>query len=103
MAAVLYTGYHVLPFYYYYYELKNHMFEAIRVASIYTDDELRQKLVYQIKWMEIPADPQELVIERSDGYMRISLSYDEVFYFTWQGKDYEIYTFHFDAEEEGDI
>lgn len=103
IAAVLYTAYHVLPFYYYYYELKNHMAEAIRVASVYTDEELRKKIAYQIKWMEIPADPAELEIVRMGGTMRISLSYDEVFYARWMGTDYELHTFHFEAEEEGEI
>jgi hypothetical protein len=99
--AVLFSAYHIAPFYYYYFELKNHMRTVIRVASTNSDQEVRQKLMYHIKKMQIPMDPEDLKIERDEGVMRISLAYDEVFYITWNEKDYDIHTFHFHAYEEG--
>lgn len=100
-AAVLYTGYSVLPFYYCYYEIQNQMEQAIRVASTYTDAELRDKLVYHIKKLELPVNPEELRIEREAGFMKISLPYEEVFYVTWEGKEYDLHTFKFHAYAEG--
>jgi hypothetical protein len=101
IGTVLFCAYKVLPFYYYYYELQNQMAAAIRTASVYNDAEIRKKLWTQIKWMQIPAKPEALKIERFDGRMRISLPYSEVFYITWQDKEYDIHTFDFIAQEEG--
>lgn len=101
IGSVVFVAYHVLPFYYYFYELKNQMRAAIVLASTATDQEIRRKLVDKIKWMEIPADPAKLLIERGNGVMKISLAYQEVFYVTFRGKDYDIQKFDFLAEEEG--
>ena len=100
-SALIYSGYCIFPFYYYYLELQNHMEQVIGVASTDTDQEIRQKLLYQIKKMQIPANPEDLKIERGDRTMKISLPYDEVFYITWRGKDYDLYTFNFVAAAEG--
>lgn len=100
-AAVGYAGYCILPFYYCYYEMQNQMEQAIRVASTYTDSELRDKLVYHIKKLELPVSPEALKIEREPGFMRISLPYEEVFYITWKDKDYDLHTFQFNAYAEG--
>jgi|GEM_PF-638276 len=102
VAAALYAAYHILPFYYYYYDLVNQMEQLIRVASTYSDKEIRDKLTYYIKRYEIPADPADLRIIREGKRMRISLPYSEVFYITWRGKDYDLYVFNFNAYAEGD-
>lgn len=98
IGVVFYSVYNIAPFYYYYYELLNQFDAAIRVASEYNDKEIRNKLVYHIKKMQIPCDPEELRIERYDDRMKISLDYTEVFYITWDGKDHTIYEFPFHAE-----
>ena len=90
-----------MPFYYCYFELENQFASVIRVASTHTDQEIRQKLMYHIKKLEVPVDPEQLIIEREEGLMRISLEYQEVFYLTFQDKDYDIYTFDFHAFSEG--
>jgi hypothetical protein len=100
LAAALYTAYNVLPFYYYYYDLKNQFAQVIKVASVESDAEIRKKLMYFIKRYNIPCEPEDLRIERSNGVMRISLKYQEVFYVTWQGQDYTVREFDFDATEE---
>ena len=96
-----YCAWEILPFYYYYYELVSQMQTVIRVASTDTDQEIRQKLMYHIKKFEIPADPEDLKISRDGHTMSISLPYEEVFYLTYQGKDYDIYKFPFFAQAEG--
>jgi len=96
--VLVWAGYNIIPFYYYYYELQNQFDAAIRVASEYTDQEIRQKLMYHIKKMEIPAEDEDLKINRYDNRMQISLDYAEEFYVTWKEKDYTIHTFPFHAE-----
>lgn len=103
LAAVLYVAYHVLPFYYYYLEMTNHMYEAVRVASQYSDKELREKLEFQMKWMQIPADPSDLQIERFGDTIRISLPYEEVFTIPWGDDEWEVHRFEFYAVAEGRI
>ena len=100
IATTLYCAYHILPFFYYFYELENQFRTVIGVASTHTDQEIRQKLMYHIKKMEIPMDPQDLKIRREGNMMRISLPYEEVFYVTWKDKEYDIYTFKFHADVE---
>jgi len=100
IAVAAFTAYNVLPFYYYYYDLKNQFSQVITVASVESDEEIRKKLMYFIKKYQIPCEPEDLKVERSDGTMRISLKYREVFYVTWQGKDYTVHEFDFDATVE---
>lgn len=101
LAVAIFVGYNVLPFYYCYYEIQNQMDQAIKVASTYTDKELREKLWYHIKKLEIPVEEEDLKIERDSGVMRISLPYQEIFYVTYKDKDYDIHTFNFHAYAEG--
>lgn len=103
LLAVLYTAYHVIPFYYYYYELVNQMEAAVKVASLETDAELRKKLTYHIRKMQLPVDPEELRIERGGDSIRISLRYSETFFIPWRDRDIDIHTFPFYAEAEGKI
>jgi hypothetical protein len=97
IAAGAFAAYQILPFYYYYYELRNHFEQVIKVASLETDAEIRKKLMYHIKKYQIPCEPEDLKIERSDDTMTVSLAYDEVFYIRFNGKEYTLHTFHFDA------
>lgn len=101
VAALVYSAYHILPFYYYYYELQSHFEHAIRVASTEKDSEIRKRLMYHIEKYGLPVNPEDLKIDRSDRFMRISLKWQEVFYITWQGRDYDIHTFKFHAYAEG--
>lgn len=98
----LYIGYNVLPFFYYYFELKSQMESLIRVAPVYTNEQLREKLHYHMKQLKIPADINDVEIERAGNRIKMSLAYSETFYITYQDKDYDVMTFDFLAEEEGD-
>ena len=60
--------------------------QVIKVASVDTDEEIRRKLMVFIKQYQMPVDPEDLRIERTDDTMKISLKYKEVFYVTYQGK-----------------
>jgi hypothetical protein len=99
--AIGFAAYNIIPFYYYYFELVNQMEAVIRVADTENDQAIRKKLLYHIKKMQIPAVPEDLKIEREGHHMKISLSYEEVFFLTFKGKDYDIYRFPFTAYAEG--
>ena len=47
--------------------------------------------------MQIPAKPEDLKIDRSNGLINIRLRYQEIFYVSFGGKDYDIHVFNFDA------
>ena len=105
-AVVFYCGYEIIPFYYYFFELQNQFESVIKVASSDTDQEIRQKLNYHIRHMELPVGDddelrQALKIERDHGRMKISLSYEEVFSISFRGKEYVIHRFPFHAYAEG--
>lgn len=96
-AAIVTAAYQIIPFYYYYYELLNQMSALARVASAHTDQEIRTKLNYHIKRMEIPLAIDEIEIARGVDRIQISAEYKEVFYLTFRDKEYDIHTFHFRA------
>ena len=99
--VVLYVAYHVLPFYYYFYELQGNMDRMVTVASVENDKTIRQRLLYQIHWMQIPARDEDLILERIDARrIKISLKYKEVFFIRWGEKDYVIREFPFHAYAE---
>jgi hypothetical protein len=99
----LYAAYHITPFYYNYFELQNQMDSLVRVAGVYTDEELRRKLATQMKVLEINASIDDVRIERFGNTMRMSLQYEETFWIEWKGEEYEVHTFDFDATVERDF
>ena len=100
-AVVLFAGYNIFPFYYYYFEIENQFRAAIRVASTESDQVIRQKLMYHIKKMQLPVESDDLVIERLGGNrMRIYMAWTEVFYISYQGKEHDIWEFDFVADVE---
>lgn len=100
IAAALYSGYKILPFFYSYYELQSQMDQIVQVASVKTDQEIRTQLLYHIKKLDIPVEPQELKVVREDGVIKVGLKWQDVFYITYKEKDYDIYTFDFNAYAE---
>jgi hypothetical protein len=98
VAVALYCGYQIIPFYYYFYELQNQMDALARVADLETDQNIRKKLEYHMKKMQIPADISDLKIVREGSAIRLSLSYKEIFYIRFQGKTHDIHVFPFYAE-----
>lgn len=95
--ALIYSGFKILPFYYYYYELLNQMDSMARVASTMTDKEIRSRLEYEIRHMQIPVLPEDLIVKREDAKIIISLEYQEEFYVSFKDKDYTIRVFPFHA------
>ena len=102
--VLLYCAYNIMPFYYYYYELQNQFESHAQAAQMYTDKELRSKLMYHIEHVQIPLKkPEDLKIDRSNGVITISLKYREIFYITYQGKDYDLWVFDFNPKATADV
>lgn len=101
IAALTYVAYHVLPFYYYYYELQNHFEQMVKVAGTESDQEIRRRLWYYIDRYELPVEHEDLIVERSGRTLKLSLSYEEVFSVEWGGEDKVLYRFPFRAYAEG--
>ena len=99
-AVVAYAAYCILPFYYYYFELHNQFTAIIPKAAELTDKQIRIRLATILKQLEIPADAKDIKIIRNESKLRLVLSYDEIFYIRWRGKDYDLHTFHFDLDVE---
>jgi hypothetical protein len=101
VGALVYALFQIIPIYYGYAEVENHFQSMVRLAGELDDHEMRTRLLYNINKLQIPIEPDELKIERDGSTIRISLPYEEVFYVTFQGKDYDLYTFKFHAYAEG--
>jgi dihydroorotase len=102
IAAGIFCAYHIFPFYYYYFELQNQMDSLVRVASVHTDKELRDKLRAHLKRMEIPATIDDVKIRRFGSSISMTLEYEEDFYVEFRGQEYDIHTFQFRAHAEGE-
>lgn len=97
-AIVIFVGFRIIPFYYYYYELRGQIHSVSRVASEHSDKELRRRILAKIKELDIPANPDSLIINRYDNSIRVMLEYNEEFYLTYNGKDHTIKIFPFSID-----
>lgn len=95
LAAVGYCAYNVVPYFYCYHEMQNQMDQMVRIASTVDDAEIRKRLWYHVKKCEIPAEPEDLHIERTTDGIKVWMSYQETFSIPWGDKEREIYKFDF--------
>lgn len=102
VVATIYTLFQIIPMYYRFFEIQSQMETIIHVADKETDPEIRRKLMYHIKKQDIPVEPEDLRIERDGSILRLSLDWEDVFSVPFFGKEYEIYTFEFNAHAEGE-
>lgn len=102
ISAGVFIGSQVLPFYYYYHELLGMMEAQARKASVFTDQEIRQTLLAEIKKLEIPIEsPDELKVNRFNNKIVIELSYQEVLFLDLGGdRVYDLYVFEFNPRVE---
>ena len=99
VAIIVYCGYRIVPFYYYYFEIRNQIISAATRAADLKDKEIRQRVAGHIRYLGIPADADSLVINRYSDTIRVVLSYEEEFYITFRGKDYTVHIFPFTIDE----
>ena len=101
ISAGVFVGYHVFPFYYYYYEIQGLMEAQADKATIFTDSEIRKNLMERIKKLELPIDdPEDLHINRFDGKIVIEMKYEEVLFIDYGEKTYNLYVFEFNPHAE---
>ena len=101
--VVAFILYKVIPFYYYYFEIKNQMVAISNLASTQTDSEIKEKIYEQIKFLKIPATKDDIDVQRTSHKIKITLKYNEILYITINNKDYDLYVFNFLAKVENDI
>ena len=91
----------VFPFYYSYYELKGLMESQAEKANEFKDGDIKRVLTRAIKKLDIPADPEELKINRFSGKIIIELKYSEVLFVDFGGGyDYDLWEFNFQPRAE---
>lgn len=100
---VCFLLYKIIPFYYYYFEIKNQMVALSKLASDETDIEIKEKLYEKIKYLKIPANKDDIVIKRTKNKIKISLHYEEVLFITIKDKDYDLYIFNFSPSASNEI
>jgi hypothetical protein len=93
--ALIYSAFKIIPFYYYFYELRNHAESIARVSDELTEEEIRNKMLTRMKELGIPAKPEDLRVGRYMSQLEISLEYREEFYIRFKDKDYVLKVFPF--------
>ncbi len=103
LGAIVYLLSKILPIYYSYYELENQMRAMIRVADQNTDEQIRKMLGDQMKVLKIPAEIEDVKIQRGSRTMLIELSYTEWLEVPLGSTYYELWEFDFDLRVEDDL
>ena len=103
IGVAVYSAYHIMPFYYNYFELQNQAEQLTRVAAVNTDTEIREKLWAHIEWMEMPIDKADIQIKRWGNSIKIEVVYSEFFDIEYQDEVIELHRFDFHVEAESAI
>lgn len=102
--AGVFAASQILPFYYSYYELLGEMEAKAVNGSEISDQKIIEGLNNVIRKNNIPADIEDLKINRLENKIIISLEYEEVFYVDFgDGYDYDLWVFKFTPRVEKNI
>ncbi len=97
----VYTSSQVIPFYYSYYELQGLMDSQAEKANEFKDGEIIRVLSKAIQKLDIPADPEDIRINRYAGSIVIEMNYSEIFFVDFgEGYDYNLWEFKFNPRAE---
>lgn len=77
IVIVLFLGYKVVPFYYYYYDIKAYCAQVIREAAVMSDDEIRAKLLALVRQHGIDKDAQDIRVQRIGSRVKVWVEYEE--------------------------
>jgi hypothetical protein len=94
-ALVLFVGYKVVPFYYYYYDIKSNCAQVLQNAAVLSDEELRQEWLEVIRAHGIEKEPRDIGIQRIGGRVKMWLNYQEPLDVSLVGRSFTLYTFDF--------
>lgn len=100
LALLVFLGYKVVPFYYYYYDLKSNCSQLLRNAAVLSDEELRRDLVEVAQRHGVEATPRDIGIQRVGSRIKIWLHYQEHLDVTFKGRTLTLYTFDFTPSAE---
>lgn len=95
LLGVLFLGYKVIPFYYYYFDIKSNCSQVLRNAVVKSDEELRRDLREIVARDGISVEGRDIGIQRVGSRIKIWLHYQEHLEVTLMGKTLTLYTFDF--------
>ena len=98
-----FLAYRLVPLYYYYFDLQNHMRRAIVSASVETDEEIRRSLMSVIRRHGISCGERDLQVVRDGDTIGVSLHYTEGLRVSLFGKEITLQSLDFDASAKGKI
>ena len=101
--AVIFLGYKITPFYYSYFELHNQLAAMIAHGDTLKDEEIRKRAGKFIKDLQIPAEAQDLKIDRRDRHLKLSISYTEVLFIEVGSFSRDLWDFPFSIKVEGEF
>jgi len=99
-ALVLFFGYKVVPFYYYYFDIKSNCAQVLRNAAVRSDEELRREWLEVIRSYGIEKEPRDIGIQRIGGRVKMWLNYQELLDVTLMGRSFILYSFDFTPSAE---
>ena len=97
----VFVVYQAVPFYYYNFDLKNHMQRAIGTAGVETDEEIRRDLMAVVKRHGITCGDRDLQVVREGDTISLALHYVEPLSLSLFGRDITLHSFEFDATAKG--
>ncbi len=100
VGLIVHVGFRLFPIYYSYFELHNQMGSLIRVADELKDSEIQKRIHEQLKSLKIPADIDDVRIDRRAQTMLLSLNYVEILTLGFGEYKYDVWRFNFLCEVE---
>jgi len=101
IGVLTWLGSQVIPFYYDETELQGLMDSQAKVAAELKDIKIRKNIETRMKKLGVPADPEDLKINRFSGKIVIELEYYEVLSMPWfDGKVKDLWVFHMNPRAE---
>ena len=94
-AVVLFLGYKVVPFYYYYFDIKSKCAQVLRNATVRSDEELRREWLEVVRSHGIEKEPRDIGIQRIGGRVKMWLNYQEPLDVSLMGRSFTLYSFDF--------
>ena len=100
IVIVLFLGYKVVPFYYYYYDIKTYCAQVIREPAVVSDEEIRTKVFALVRQHGIDKDARDIRVQRIGGRIKVWVDYEESLD-VWVGdKRITLFTFPFSPSAE---
>jgi hypothetical protein len=100
LIIALFLGYKVVPFYYYYYDLKSYFAQVIREAEGASDDDIRAKVLAMVRQHGIGSDARDIRVQRIGNRIKVWVDYHESLDVWVAGKRVTLFTFAFSPSAE---